>query len=701
MTLLSRASSLRHLWLLPAAALFSAPCILSAQTPTAKTAVTMPAKGTTDRASSYYHYGLARLYEDMAVNAGRSDYATQAVEQYKLALDADPDSRLLQDGLADLYFKIGRIREAVTAAQDQVSRNPDDVDAHELLGKVYLRSLGDMQSQQSGQMLQLAIAEYEKLAQLKPDDVETHLLLGQLYGLNHDSAKAETEFKAAQKIDANSEEAVLNMARLYSEQGDPKRAADVLSSVPTDDRSARIEFALGASYEQLHKNKDAVAAYRRALNIEPDNLDTERGLANALLGDGQLDEALKVLNVIVAAEPQDAQSQIHISEIQRRQGQYDQALETLEKAKPLAPDNLELIYNQALIYDALGRFDDATGVLAKLVTDSSHADGKYTDGEKANRAIFLDRLAIIYREQNKTTEAIATYKQMIPLGGDYIKSGYQGEIDAYRDAHQWKDATATAVEMAKAMPNDHAVQLQYAGQLADTGKIDEGVALAKAQLAATVGTPEERDSHLALAQMYIRLKRWPEASAELTSAEALATKPDEKLYVSFLRGTFYDRQKRYDEAETEFRKALAIDPQNPTVLNYLGYMLADRGVQLPEALTLIRKAVELDPQNGAFLDSLGWAYYKSGQYTLAEENLRKANERINTDPTVHDHLGEVYEKTGNLKMAVAQWERSMTEYAHSLPADVDPADVTKLQHKLENARVKLAKVTPATTTTAK
>jgi tetratricopeptide (TPR) repeat protein len=698
MTLLLRASSLRHLRLLPATAILFAAHTMFAQAPAASTKPPSSAPNAApDRAAAYYHYGLAHLYEDMAVNAGRSDYATQAVEQYKLALDADPNSPLLQDGLANLYFKIGRIREAVTAAQDQVAKNADDFEAHSLLGKVYLRSLGDMQSPQSGQMLQLAIAEYEKLAQLKPNDVETHLLLGQLYGLTHDSAKAEAQFKAAQKIDANSEEVVLNMARLYSEQGDSKRAAEVLSATPTDDRTPRIEFALGASYEQSHNLKEAIAAYRRALVLEPDNLDTERGLASALLTDGQLDEALKILNEIVAAEPQDAQSQIHISEIQRRQGNYDQALATLAKAKPLAPDSLELTYNEALIYDSLGRYDDATGVLVKLVADSAHADGKYMDSEKANRAIFLDRLAIIYREENKTSEAVATYKQLIPLGGDYVKSGYQGQIDAYRDAHQWKEATAVAADVAKAMPNDHSIQLMYAGQLADTGKVDEGVALAKAQLAATAGTPDERDSRLALAQIYVRLKRWQDASAQLDSAQALATKPEEKLYVIFLRGTLFDRQKRYDEAEAEFRKALAIDPQNATILNYLGYMLADRGVQLPEALTLIRKAVDLDPQNGAFLDSLGWAYYKSGQYALAEENLRKANERINTDPTVHDHLGEVYEKTGNLKLAVAQWERSMTEYAHSLPADVDPADVAKVQHKLESARVKLAKVTANST----
>ena len=676
----------RALRLLPAAAsLFAAHAAMAQAAPA-------PASNP-DRAASYYHYGLAHMYEDMAVNAGRSDYATQAIEEYKLALNADPTSVTLQNGLADLYFKLGRIREAVTAAQEQVTKNPNDVQAHALLGKVYLRSLGDMQTSQSGEMLQLAITEYEKLAQLKPNDVETHLLLGQLYGLNHDSAKAEAQFRQAQRIDANSEEVVLNMARLYSEQGDFKRAAETLSSVPADDRTARIEVLLGATYDQLKRPKDAVAAYRSALDLDPENAaDVQRGLANALLADAQLDAAMTVLKEIVAAEPQDAQSQIHIAEIQRRQGNYEAALATLKKAETLVQDSLELSYNEALVYDSLGRYPEAVAILNKLVAGSAHADGKYSDPEKANRYVFLDRLGIIAREQNKTTEAVAAYKEMIALGGDFTMRGYQGEVDSYRDAHQWKEATAAAGEAAKALPKDRNVQLMYAGQLADVGRVDEGMALGKAQLN---NSPDDRDTYLSLAQISIRLKRFKEAGEYLDKAEALATKPDEKFSIYFIRGTLADREKLYDEAEANFRRALTIDPQNATVLNYLGYMFADRGVRLPEAITLIRRAVELDPQNYAFLDSLGWAYYKSGQYQLAEENLRKANERASGDPTVHDHLGEVYEKTGKLKLAVAQWERSMTEYAHSLPADVDPADVEKVQHKLQNARIKLAKATPA------
>ena len=88
------------------AALLFAAHTMVAQAPAHHSVTLSPpsTSSTPDRASSYYHYGLARLYEDMAVNAGRSDYATQAVEQYKLALDADPNSRMLQDGLADLYF---------------------------------------------------------------------------------------------------------------------------------------------------------------------------------------------------------------------------------------------------------------------------------------------------------------------------------------------------------------------------------------------------------------------------------------------------------------------------------------------------------------------------------------------------------------------------------------------------------------------
>ncbi len=678
--------------LLPAAALLLAAHAVLAQVPGTAAA---PLAKVPDHAGAYYHDGLAHLYEEMAVNNGRPDYAAQAVEEYKLALDADPGSRYLQDGLADLYFKIGRIREAVSTAQEQAKKDPSDIAPHELLGKVYLRSLGDMQGPQANDMLQLAIGEYEKLAQLKPNDLETHLLLGQLYGLNHDTAKAEAQFKLAQSLDGNSEDAVLNMARLYAEQGETQKAVDALSGIPADDRSARIDFALGAAYDQLKSYKKAAEAYKASLDEEPDNPDALHALALAYLNDNNLAAALPVYQQLIAADSADTQSIIKISEIQRRQGHYDQALATLNKAKSAGAkdDNLELDFNEALVYDSLGKYDQAVVTLRSVLLSTEHADGKYNEGEKSNRAIFLDRLGVVYREENKTPDAVDAYKSMIALGGEYVARGYQGEIDSYRDAHQWKDALAVSADAAKAQPKDRSVQLTYAFNLADTGQTEQGLTLAKAQLAGA-NDAEARDTDIAIANIDLRLHRSAEAFTYLDKADALTTRPEERMYIDLLRATVYDHDKQYDQAEVQYRKALVIDPDNANVLNDLGFMLADRNIKLPEALKMVQRAVELDPQNGAYLDSLGWVYFKLGQYTQAEEYLHKAIDRTSTDASIHDHLADVYEKTGHLKQAVDQWERSMTEYAHSLPADADPQDIAKVKHKLDDARIKLAKLGP-------
>ena len=186
-------------------------------------------------------------------------------------------------------------------------------------------------------------------------------------------------------------------------------------------------------------------------------------------------------------------------------------------------------------------------------------------------------------------------------------------------------------------------------------------------------------------------RRYSDAEKALDKALELSTKPDEKDYVNFIAGSVYERQKKYDEAETYFRKVIASDPKNATALNYLGYMLADRGTRLDEALSLVRRAVALEPQNGAYLDSLGWVHFKMGKYDLAEANLRRALERIDNDPTVHEHLGDVYQKTNRLKLAVTQWERSLQEWKKTVPAEVEPGDVAKVQKKLDGAKVKLAK----------
>jgi len=652
-------------------------------------AQTTPVPAPVNHTDSYYHYGLAKIYESQAEATGRQDMATQAIEQYKLALNADPDSRVLQDGIANVYFRLGRIREAVAAAQDQVNKHPDDVDAHILLGRVYLRTLGDGQGPQATQVLQAAIKEYETIVKLKPNDLDNHLLLGQLYGLNHDSDKAEEQFKAAQKIDGNNEEVVLSMAREYSEQGDLARAAKTIADVPDGDRSPRMNFALAGLYDQLKRPKDAAVAYQAVLGEDPDNTDAKRGLAAALTASGQTDDAAKVNADILGSDPQDPQALIRQALIQRNRGDYEQSLATLKKAQALvaAGSDEEILYTEAQVYDNLGRLDEAEDTLKKLIAQSASPDGKYSGAALTNRSLFLDLLASVQRQKGDTDGAIATYKQMAELGGDFPPRALDEEVDTYREAHQYDKALKISADAAQAAPANRDAQLRYAGQLADAGKVDEAIRLTKAQLN---GTPEDMDVYYQLANIDARARRWKEAVAAFDKTESLATKPEEKLRVYYARGDAENREKLYDQAEIDFRKGLAIDSNNASIQNDLGYMYAERGVKLDEAVAMLKKAVASDPANYAFLDSLAWAYFKQGQYVLAEDFERKAVMRMSNDPTVLDHLGEVEAKNGKLQQAIVDWQKALQAYSASLAPDADPGDVAKVQRKLEGARVRLA-----------
>ena len=88
------------------------------------------AKGKTpDRAAAYYHFALAHMYEEQVATYGRSELANKAIEEYRAAIDADPTSAYLTSGLAELYAKTGRIRDAVVEAQDIIKRNPNNLEA--------------------------------------------------------------------------------------------------------------------------------------------------------------------------------------------------------------------------------------------------------------------------------------------------------------------------------------------------------------------------------------------------------------------------------------------------------------------------------------------------------------------------------------------------------------------------------------------
>ncbi len=645
------------------------------------------ASAPSDLSQAYYHYMLARRYKELAGMYNRGDFVQRAIAEYKKAMEADPGSLFLRIELAELYWRVGRIADAVREAEDVLKVNPDQDDAHRLLAHIYWRNLGEAQGDATArESLQKAIEHFEALARLNPSETETDLVLGRLYRLNNQPEKAEETYKKVLEEEPDSKNAAEELARLYFDQGDYEQAVELLEKIDDEEMDARLLGTLAYAYTQTSEFDKAVAVYGKALARDPDNQEVRLSYAEALMDGGRMAAARTELEKILKADPEDGAAHLRLAQLDRREGRFEEARKHLERARTLMPDRVEVPYQQVLLEETLGSYDEAVEILQGLLKKSERASGKYTMGEASNRAVFLERLGQIYRAQEKYDQALGAFEEILELGEQLAPRGEGLIVETLRLSRQQQKAIERADAAVEKYPKDRSLRILQATLWGEQGKVDAAVQQLQTLLNKT---PADREIQLAVAQIYSQARRYLEAEAAARQALTLSPNEEDQKYVFFVLGSIYERQKKYDLAEQEFRKVLAVDPLNAPAANYLGYMLADRGVRLEESVKYIQKALELDPSNGAYMDSLGWAYFKMNRFDLAEPHLERAAQLISGDPTIQEHLGHLYFRMGKKSQARDAWERALKEWRDAVSSDFDAEQAAKLQKQLDDLKRQL------------
>src|SRR5437867_923923 len=258
---------------------------------------------------------------------------------------------------------------AVAEAQEILKRDPDNVQSRRLLGRIYLRSLGDVSSS-NGQpeTVNRAIEQYREINRLDPSDTESALWLARLYRLKNEHDKAEQVLRSILKTDPESEPTVEQLTQLLMDEGKSAEAVTLLESITAHSPSAVLLDLLGDAYTQTHELAKAEAAYRQAVDIDPSEPSHQRGLGQTLLAEEKYCEDLKVYQKLSDVMPDDSDVYLRIAQIYRELHQLDKAEENLVKARQYAPGSLEVMYNEAMLYQAQGRYEDAIRVLSDAVT---------------------------------------------------------------------------------------------------------------------------------------------------------------------------------------------------------------------------------------------------------------------------------------------------------------------------------------------
>ncbi len=250
--------------------------------------------------------------------------------------------------------------------------------------------------------------------------------------------------------------------------------------------------------------------------------------------------------------------------------------------------------------------------------------------------------------QTQSLESAEEHFRRLVKGSEYADeaSYFLGQI-----AENRKDYDRALEWYAAVGAGDHHFDAQLS--MALTLIKQQKLAAARQRLAGIAPATPEQKTRLVRVEGELLIQEGKYAEAMRVYDRALAGGFDSELLYS--RAMLAEKMGRLDLLERDLKQIIEREPNNSQALNALGYSLADRTTRYQEAYALIKRAFELSPNDYYILDSMGWVLYRMGRLDEAESYLRRAL-KLRNDPEVAAHLGEVLWFRGDRNGARTVWK---------------------------------------------
>jgi tetratricopeptide (TPR) repeat protein len=479
-----------------------------------------------------------RMLGDFYFASGDLD---KALTEYSSLYSDHPKDQQVKKNYIQLLILKNRLDEASKLNSEILKSNAHDVDALVYKGQIQLHN-----NETGG-----AVDSLQNALRNDPNNAVAHYQLGIAYEQQHDTARAETEWRESVRLRPDLTDAQRALAAVELQRGDIDALLATAQQIITAQPYAADGFLLKGIAEIVRQRyaeaqQDAEQAAQRA----PQSPAPYVQLGNVQLAQKRYPDAEKFYQQALDKDPGSADGLSGLMNSYFAQKDYDKAIAAARAQIAKSP-------NTSNFYDLLGT---ALFNGKKDLPAAETALIKAVDLDK-NNTDALEKLGKVQVAEGNADKAIALYQQSIKDNPRdvrfYILSG-----ELYESKRNWDQAKALYQQALSIQPDQPLASNNLAYLLLQTGgNVD--VALAMAQ-AARRGMPDSANAADTLGWAYYQKGIYQSAIGQFQEALRLTEKrgdPDD-AEVHYHLGMAYQKANQNTQARQQLERAVKLSPNN-------------------------------------------------------------------------------------------------------------------------------------------